>query len=477
MKMDSTNSRVLHVFIAIGLLFACLAGSLTWYELWGKAAYMNSAYNRRLLAAEERTLRGSILDRKGETLAATVDSDGIRMRTYPFKNLYTHVIGYDSVTYGKTLLEARYNDTLLGKDSLALIGNVGSLISGEERVGNSLNLTLDNALQKYARELMGKNRGSVVALDPRTGEILAMVSTPDFDPNGGAMEEKWAALVEDDTSPLLPRAFMGLYPPGSTFKVVTAAAAIENGLTETEIEDAGSIVIDGKTFSNHSGKAHGNLDMARAFTVSSNVYFAQLAELIGGKDLMAKAEKAGFGVPLTLDLPLTASRLGSPDMGKTELAATGIGQGKLLATPLQMAMLSAGIANDGVIMKPYAVGSISDAGGSILKTTQPQSLYEFTDPATAEAVTAMMINVVKEGTGTRARVSGTTVAGKTGTAQNEKSIQGEGFDHAWFIGFAPAEEPRIAIAVILEYQGKGGGQAAAPIAGKVMGSWLKSSQN
>lgn len=473
MKMESVNSRILHAFIAIGLLFACLVGTLTWFELWGKTPIMKSTYNRRLLAAEEQIKRGSILDRQGTVLAASEGKEGMRKRVYPFKNLYAHVIGYDSLTYGKTLLEARYNDALLGHSGLEIIGKVESLISGEERVGNNLILTVDNSLQKKARELMGKHRGAIVALNPKTGAILAMVSTPDYNPNGTSMEENWAGLTEDEKSPLLPRAVMGLYPPGSTFKVVTAAAALENGLADTAFEDAGSTVIDGKTISNHSGKAYGQLDMTKALAVSSNVYFAQLADLLGAKALTAKAEAAGFGDAPALDLPLTKSRIGTPDMGKTELAATGIGQGRLMATPLQMAMVSAGIANDGVIMKPYLVNAISDSTGKVLKTTRPQSLYQFTDTATADALTEMMISVVKSGTGTKARISGTPVAGKTGTAQNEKSSQGEGFDHAWFIGFAPAEDPQIAIAVILEYQGKGGGQAAAPIAGKVMGAWLK----
>lgn len=472
MKTDTINSRVLHIFIIIGLLFASLAGSLTWFELKGKAAVMNSAFNRRLLAEEEQILRGSILDRQGVVLASTQEKEGVRTRTYPFKNLYTHVIGYDSPTYGKTLLEARYNDTLLGKDGLALIGKVGSLISGEKRAGHTLTLTLDNALQKKARELLGKSRGAVVALDPRTGEVLAMVSTPDFDPTGAKLEEKWPALVEDAGSPLLPRAVMGLYPPGSTFKVVTAAAALEKGLGDTQLEDSGSIVIDGKAFNNHSGKAHGSLDMPRAFAVSSNVYFAQLAEMVGGPALTGQAKQGGFGDSFSFDLPLTASRIGEESPGRTELAATGIGQGKLMATPLQMALISAGIANKGEIMKPYIVSGISDAGGTLLKTTKPQTLYQFTEPEVADTIADMMVGVVKEGTGTRARIPGVTVAGKTGTAQNEKSAQGEGFDHAWFIGFAPAEAPEIAVAVILEYQGKGGGQAAAPIAGKVMSTWL-----
>lgn len=477
MKMDSINSRVLNVFIAIGLLFACLAGTLTWFELKGKSSIMNSAYNRRLMAEEEQILRGSILDRNGVILAHSEEKDGVSTRLYPFSGLYTHVIGYDSVTYGKSLLESRFNAALLGKDGLEIIDKFGSMITGEKRVGHSLILTVDNDLQKKARELMGSNRGAIVALNPKTGEILAMVSTPDFNPNAGGLEEKWPELVEDPNSPLLPRAVMGLYPPGSTFKVVTAAAAIENGLADTQFDDTGTIVIDGKTFKNYAGKAYGPLDMTKAVTVSSNVYFSQLAGLVGAKPLRDKAVKAGFTEELTLDLPLTMSRIGTPDMGKTELAATGIGQGKLLATPLQMAMISAGIANDGIIMKPYLVGNTSDVTGKILKTTQPQALYQFTDAAVADAVTDMMIGVVESGTGTKARISGTAVAGKTGTAQNEKSAQGEGFDHAWFIGFAPAENPEIAVAVILEYQGKGGGQAAAPIAGSVMNTWLKSIRN
>lgn len=473
MKMDSINSRILHIFVAIGLLFACLAGSLTWFELQGKNGIMKSTFNRRLMAEEEQILRGGVQDRAGVILAHSEDKQGIQTRVYPYKNLYAHILGYDSATYGKTLLEAKYNDALLGRDGLEIIGKVERLISGEKRVGHTLTLTLDHTLQKKARELLGKNRGAVVALDPRTGAILAMVSTPDYNPNEAPLGEKWPVLVEDENSPLLPRAVMGLYPPGSTFKVLTAVSAMENGLGDYQVEDAGSIVIDGKTIRNHSGKAYGKLDMTKALAVSSNVYFSQLADLMGAPALTDQAAQAGIGSELSFDLPLTQSRIGEADMGKTELAATGIGQGKLMVTPLQMALVSAGIANNGVIMKPYLVANTINSEGKMLKVVKPQSLYTFTDAATADAVTEMMVGVVKNGTGTKARITGTTVAGKTGTAQNEKSAQGEGFDHAWFIGFAPAEDPQIAVAVILEYQGKGGGQAAAPIAGKVMSTWLK----
>lgn len=473
MKTDSVNSRLLRVFGGIGLLFAALILSMTWFELWGKNEVMSSAFNRRLTAEEAQIHRGDILDRNGTPLAQSVSGENGWARTYPYGSLYAHVLGYDSLTYGKTLLEAKYNDALLGRDGLDLINKVGTLITGDSRVGHTLTLTLDHALQSKARQLLGGSRGAVVAIDPATGALLAMVSTPDFDPNEAALTEKWPALIEDENSPLLPRAVMGLYPPGSTFKVVTAAAALEKGLGDTVLDDPGTVVIDGKTISNHSGKAYGEIDMAKALAVSSNVYFAQLAESVGARDLLNQAEQAGFGKKTVLDIPVSDSRVGTPDMGKTELAATGIGQGRLMVTPLQMAMLSAGIANDGTIMKPYLVSGISDAEGRALKTARPERLYTFTDPEVASQLTDMMVGVVKNGTGTKAKISGLTVAGKTGTAQNEKSSQGEGYDHAWFIGFAPAENPRIAVAVILEYQGKGGGQAAAPIAGKLMSTYLK----
>lgn len=474
MKMETTNSRILHVFIFLGVLFACLAGYLTWFELQGKTDIMQSAYNRRLQKDEDKILRGSILDRNGICLAKTQTTEGIRQRVYPFGKLYAHVIGYDSQTYGKTLLEARYNDQLLGQDGLELVDEIGSMISGKKRVGYNIYLTIDNSLQQRARELMGNKHGAVVAMNPKTGAILAMVSAPDYDPNSAVMQQKWATLIEDENNPLLPRAVMGLYPPGSTFKVLTAAAAVENGLADMTIDDKGRTVIDGMVIRNHSGKAYGRLDLIKAFTVSSNVYFAQMAGKIGAGNLVSEAKKAGFGRNFPFDIPLTVSRIGDAGMSETELAATGIGQGKVLATPLQMAMVSAGVANAGKIMKPYLVGDIVAAGGKVVHRKTAQELYSLMDASTAEKLTEMMKNVVSSGTGTRARISGYTVAGKTGTAENEKSSQGEGYDHAWFIGFAPAEDPEIAVAVILEYEGQGGGIAAAPIAGKVMASWLES---
>lgn len=472
MKMDSVNSRMLQVFVFIGILFAALALTMTGFELWGKSEVMNSSYNRRITDEEASTLRGSIVDRQGTVLAFSEGEQGERKRIYPFGNMYAHVIGYSTKNYGKSLLEAKYNEVLLGGGTPELIERVEGLLTKDGKTGSTLALTLDNRLQEKARTLLGDSKGAIVAIDPKTGAILALASSPDFDPNEGVMEEQWGTLVENDDSPLLPRSVMGLYPPGSTFKVVTAAAAIENGLADFTCDDQGVVNVDGKDIRNYGSKAYGELDMEGAIRISSNVYFAQLAERLGAEAIIHRAEQAGFGSEIPFDLPVAPSRVGGSAMGRTELAATAMGQGKLMVTPLQMALVSAGIANDGIIMKPYLVKGVADSGGKNIFSNQPQKLYTFCKPETAAMLNEMMQAVVAEGTGKKAAVKGVQVAGKTGTAQNEKSAQGDGFDHAWFIGFAPAENPEIAVAVILENKGSGGGQSAAPLAGKLIKAWL-----
>lgn len=468
----TTNSRILHIFILICFLFLTLIVYLSYFELHGKDQMMGNNYNRRLRAKEAGIIRGQILDRNGEVLADTKVTDGISSRIYPYKKLYAHVIGYNSSIYGKTLLEARYNDTLLGLNALGTIGNVTRLITGQDKTGNNIVLTIDHTLQTLARELMGEKRGSIVAINPKTGEILAMVSTPDFNPNEQSLKDNWSALSTNENSPLLPRAILGLYPPGSTFKVVTGVAAIEAGLIDYTVEDSGSIIIDGKTFSNVGNKAFGLLDLKTAMAFSSNVYFSKLSEVLDAKALIKASEKAGLNKSFRFDLPLNKSTINRDLTNKTEYAATLLGQGKLLVTPLQMALICSGIANDGVIMKPYLVKSISDPNNRILTNTLTKKLYRFTNRETSEQLSEMMIEVVKNGTGSNASLSEIVVAGKTGTAQNEKSTIGGGNDHAWFIGFAPASDPEIAIAVIIENQDKDGGQIAAPIARKIISKWI-----
>lgn len=473
MKMDTANSRILQGLVLMGVLFAMLIVSLTWFELRGKASIMGNAFNKRLIAAEEEVIRGSIFDRNGEILAETRTSENTRIRNYPQKRLYAHIIGYHSGIYGKTLLEAKYNSELLGKGNLELFQHFQNMLSKEEPRGYQLRLTISHPLQEIARAELGDRHGAVVALNPKTGEILAMVSTPDYNPNASTLEENWKTLIENKDSPLLPRATMGLYPPGSTFKIVTAAAAVEKGKDDYVTRDQGSTVIDGMTFTNAGNRENGEIDLQQAFTVSSNVYFAELSQELGASTLIDKARDAGVTQSFPFDLPRSVSRIGDGGMGKTELSATGIGQGKLLVSPLQMAMVAAGVANKGDIMQPYVVKAVEEVDGKVLRSEKPDVLYRMMAPETAARLTEMMVRVVEEGTGTRAQISNVKVAGKTGTAQNERSSEGASADHAWFVGFAPADDPQIAVAVLLEYRGEGGGRAAAPVAARVMSSWLK----
>lgn len=492
-KQSSTiNNRILHVFLAMGALFIALVLFLSWFELHGKLGIMSNPYNKRMAAMEDRIIRGNIYDRNGLQLTKTEAKENENAskdytRVYPFKNLYAHLIGFSSKIYGKALLEAKYNDVLLGRDTYGLTNRTNAFFKGTVPQGNNLNLTIDHKLQDKARSLLGKKKGAIIALDPKTGAILAMVSTPDFDVNSQNLTKEWPDLVKRADSPFLPRATMGLYPPGSTFKLITATALIEQGLSETTVTDKGSTEIDGKTFENANNKSNGKTDLKKAITVSSNVYFAELSQELGAKALLETAARIGIGSgkdtssgigsgmqSLNFDLPVSQSRVGSLDMGPTELAATAIGQGNLLVSPLHMAMVAAAIANEGVIMAPYLVDHLSrpDLKAIALTEAKPKALGTFTSTETAKLLTEMMVSAVKSGTGKRAGIKGISVAGKTGTAQNEE----EGQDHAWFIGFAPAEDPQIAVAVVVEYAGKGGGEVAAPMARDIMNQWLKSKQ-
>ncbi len=499
-KPNSTiNNRILHVFLAVAVLFMALILFLSWFELHGKLGIMTNPYNKRLTATEDQIIRGTIYDRNGVPLAKTeynkktdenakekanantkedinASKDTDYTRVYPYKSLYTHLIGYSSKTYGKVLLEAKYNDVLLGRDANGLINKTNAFFKGTLPQGNNVILTIDHKLQEKCRGLLGKKKGAIIALDPKTGAILAMVSTPDYDTNYDSLNKQWEALTKRDDSPFLPRATMGLYPPGSTFKMITAAALIEQGLAQTTITDKGSTEIDGKPFENANRKSNGKTNLKKAITVSSNVYFAELSQKLGAKALLETAAHAGIGTgtslnKLTFPLPISQSRIGTLDMAPTELAATAIGQGKLLVSPLNMAMVAAAIANDGQLMAPYLVDHLSrpDQQAISLTGAKPKALGTFTSAETAKLLTEMMVSAVKSGTGKKASIRGISVAGKTGTAENEK----EGQDHAWFIGFAPADNPQIAVAVVIEYAGKGGGEVAAPIARDVMAQWLK----
>ncbi|MCL2165248.1 MAG: penicillin-binding transpeptidase domain-containing protein, partial [Oscillospiraceae bacterium] len=422
-------------------------------------------------------------------------------RVYPFKEMYAHVIGYNSPVYGKSRLESSFDDYLSGSGAVSSLLGIRDFIMGDRRRGVDLTLTLDHELQAKAYELLSGRAGAVVAIDPKTGEVLALASLPYFDPNESALAETWTTLQESENAPFLSRATMGLYSPGSTFKAVTAAAAVEKQFDGQMFNDNGSVTIDGRIFNNSQGKVNGRIDVTSAFAVSSNVVFSQLGVEIGEDGLRDIVSRFCIGTSIPFDIELTTSRFNydvNEGMSAVDLASVGIGQGKLQVTPMQMALVAATIANGGVLLEPYLVKSadISMTGeeNSPLSIGLPAlnidpveiprnlSLYNKSaatkravlSPDTAAKVRDMMIACVGSGTGRSAALSNISVAGKTGTAQNELTDRLRDKEHSWFIAFAPADDPKIAVAVILEYNGVSGGEACGPIARDIISQWLKS---
>lgn len=466
------NRKIIHSLVIVSILFLALIVYLSYFELFTRDKIISNSYNRRQYETEEKVLRGSITDRNGIVLASSSIVKSRQVRKYPFGPLYSHIIGYNSKTYGKSLLEAGYNKYLIGTNQLSMVFGLKDKLQGDMKVGNTLRLTIDHELQVKAQKLLDGRKGAVVALDPRSGEVLAMVSEPDFDPNDAMLVKNWGKMVDSSDFPFLSRATQGLYVPGSTYKILIGAGAVDNGMADMSFEDKGSITIDGKKITNYNGEALGKINLKTAFALSSNTVFSQIGVNLGAGTLKDIAERAGIGKPVDFDIPVSESSFNYKKMSKTDLAAVGIGQGKILVTPLQMAMISAAVANDGLMMKPTLVSKITTNDGFMIKSLKPSAAYQVMSGSTSAAVKDMMIGVVNKGTGRGAAIKEIKVAGKTGTAENELSGKVKNKDHAWFVGFAPADNPQIAVAVILEYNGSTGGSAAAPVARGVISAWL-----
>lgn len=454
----NTNKRIIRVLVAISLLFLALITYLLWFNMFKANEIYTNSYNQRQWESEQQVKRGNIYSSDGVLLAETeVDGDA-RIRKYPRGRLYSHIIGYCSQIYGKTQLEMTYDDELIGK------GNIGITLN-EIRSGNNLHLTILDELQEYAYEQLKGRNGAIVAMEPTTGQILAMVSLPDFNPS--TIEEDWISIVEDENSPFLSRATQGLYPPGSTYKIITAAGAYENGMTTETFNDEGVFRQGSVEVYNYGRESFGNIDIKTAFEKSSNYVFCTLGYEMGADKVKEEAEKFGINKSFDFDIPVSQSQIQYKKMTDLDGALVSIGQGGLVMTPLHVAMMGSAIANNGKMMKPYLVEMVTTENGTVIGQTKPSVLYDCVGVACADYVEDMMIGVVAEGTGTSAQISGITVAGKTGTAENETDK-----DHAWFVGYAPAENPTICVAVILENDGSSGGTSATPIAKNIIKKFL-----
>ena len=458
----NVNRRIIYTMVFMSVLFLSLIGYLTYFTLLPSAIIAHHGLDKRQWIYETSTLRGIIYDRNDTVLAYT-DPEDMQLRIYPYGSLYSHVIGYSSMVYGKSQLESVYNDYLVGRDDFTIA--LG--ISGAAEYGFDLTLTIDHELQQVAEQNM-KGNGAVVAINPKTGEVLALVSKPDFNPNEAELEAIWGEITESQDAPLFPRATRGLYAPGSTFKIITSAAAIEQGLDDRTFEDDGTVTIGGKIFKNYSNKKMGSLDLSRAFQLSSNIAFCILGSEMGGEVLSSVAGKFGFEKQTEFDLETSTSRFPIKSMSETDSAAAAIGQWEVLATPLEMALVTATIANNGIMQNPYILERATNYNGAIIDEHDMQTGTRVISTATARKIQAMMVETVKEGTGRSSALNDVQIAGKTGTAENEMT----GKEHAWFVAYAPAENPTIAVAVIVEYSGTSGSESAAPIAREVIRNWV-----
>lgn len=435
-------------------------GALAYWQVW-RTDLANDAQNPRALAGFEDPLRGRILDRDGNELAVSLPNG---KRRYTDASV-AHAVGYVDARFGSQGAELVFNEALSGKAGPSIGAALNAEFQRSGQRGLDVRLTLDPAIQRAAANALGARKGAVIALDPRNGEVLAMVSVPTYDP--GALATAGDALTIDPNSPLLNRATQGLYPPGSTFKTVTASSLLENKVItpETIVTCKDKVVIDGFPVScSNVVQGPGTYPFKSAFAYSVNAIFADQGVKLGWDRLLATATKFGFGGRLAFTLPTAKTQVygAGSDLTKTLLASTAFGQGEILATPLQMAVIAAIIANDGVLVSPH-LGLVSMDGGRVVEKLEAPSSKRVLPSDVARTMRDFMVAVIDNGQASGVAMPGVKIGGKTGTAE----LSDDGTSHAWFIAFAPADNPVIAVAVVVERGGRGG-EVASPIAGQVI---------
>lgn len=476
------NIQIRRLGIVMVVLFSAIFLQLNYLQVINAGNLNNHPANSRAVVRDFSQPRGVIQTSDGAVVAQSVPSDNAFkfQRQYPLGPLFAHVTGYFSFAYGSEGVEREYNDALTGRSEPTSFDPRDLLVERDKTA--NVTLTMSRSLQQLATEQLGDRKGAVVALDPRTGAILAFADHPTYDPgvlsshDQEAVTDAWDRLNADPDKPLLPRTYRERYPPGSSFKVVTAAAALATGtasptqpvyptLRALPLPQAG-----GQTLANFGGGACGG-PLPEALRVSCNTAFAQLGLDLGAEKLSAGADAFGFNEEPPIDLPFAAESVFPPASAFAQdlpgVAKSAIGQQDVSATPLQMALVAAGIANNGVIMTPHVMAEVRNADGEVIEQFENRPWLTAVPPDVARTTRDMMVGVVARGSGTRAQIPGVAVAGKTGTAQT-----GLDRSHVWFIAFAPAEAPEVAVAVMLEDQPSAteatGGALAAPIAQAVI---------
>ena len=478
------NRPIVRLYGLVVLLFALLLAFTSRWTIFEASSLRESPLNARGVLEQQRVDRGRILADDGTVLARSVRGpEGTYTRTYPDGEEFAHAVGYSYVypDLGQTGIERFRNAALSGQTGRNL-QSVLDQLQGKKPQGEDVYTTLDPAAQRVAISALGGHEGAVVALDPRTGAVRVMASTPAYDPNSLGSQVAYERLAADTSGrPLVNRATQFGYAPGSTFKVVTATAAIDSGAftAESTLSGRNRVVISGVPLQNDDNESYGAITLTQALVKSVNTVWAQVAERLGKRTIARYMDRFGFDRKPELDYPAEQMSVSGPYLGSRRLSPTsplidvgrmGIGQDKLAVVPLQMAEVAAAVANDGRLMVPHLTERIVDADGRTVERITPRVQSVVMKPSTARAVSAMMQAVVSEGTGTEAQIPGIRVAGKTGTAETQI---GAAINNVWFIAFAPAADPTVAIAVTLQGVPGQGAAFAAPVARQVMERLLR----
>lgn len=466
-ESDKMNRQILQMAVLVAVCFLALIIYLIKFQVVDSPDIITNSYNKRMSSYGENMIKGTIYSSNGKELAVTeVDDRGNKTRTYPYEKMFAHVVGYD--INGKSGLESKCNYQLFTSNANPF-AVLFKLFQGEENQGDNVVTTLDTRIQKAAYEALGDRKGAVVVMEPDTGRILAMVSKPDFNPN--TLEQNWDALVSDESNTsLLNRATQGLYPPGSTFKVLTTLAYMEqydDTYREYSHDCEGSIVEHGVRIGCYNGKVHGTVDLKTSIAKSCNTSFVNIGCMLDQDQMYELCETFLFNkeIPFKLETKQSTYVLnGDTDPGM--IPQTVIGQGDTLLTPLHNAMIISAIANDGVLVKPMLIDSLTDFTGHTVKTYRSDNYGTLISKKNARVMQEYLRAVVEEGTASKLDDSQYEAAGKTGTAENSS-----GEDHSWFIGYASTDGVAdVAISVIVE-NGGSGSTSAVPIAKKVFDSF------
>jgi penicillin-binding protein A len=474
------NTPITRLYVVVLLLFTVLVVGTSWNTVFRADELRNKPQNRRALLEQQRIRRGVIRDDGGDLLARSLRRpDDTFIRTYPENGLFAHAVGYSFTRYGRAGLEQARNDALSGTTNE--LGTIFDRLSGSQPEGDDLLTTLDPGAQRAALQGLNGRKGAVVALDPQTGAVKVMASVPGYNPNDIAKPGAFTRLNRDQDAPLLNRATQAGYPPGSTFKVVTAIAAMDSGRFTPSSTVSGRNLkpISGVPLRNFDNENFGEITLTDALTHSVNTAWATIGVKLGKQTMAKYMDRLGFDEQVQVDLPADErrasgefqnGRLLRPTSDAVDVGRMAIGQDKLNVTPLQMAMIAAAVANGGRLMRPHLTDRIVDRDGRTVDRIQPREMSQVMSSEAAGEVADMMGKVVEEGTGTAAALGGISVGGKTGTAEVDRPC---GPNQVWFIAFAPRHDPKVAIAATVECSSGTGGDTAAPIAKQVMQELLR----